>query len=73
MSLSNSFNSIPIFLVFDLTLPGIEPKIYHTQGEHAKHYPTDVVKHTWKKLFIQPNRIPTNVTFARKSSSLNTT
>ena len=40
---------IPIFLVFDLTLPGIEPKIYHTQGEHAKHYPTDAVKHTWKK------------------------
>jgi hypothetical protein len=28
-------------IVFGLTRPGIEPTIYHTQGEHANHYATD--------------------------------
>ena len=33
---------IPI-LVFDLTLPELEPTIYLTRGEHANHYATDAV------------------------------
>jgi hypothetical protein len=33
---------IPI-LVFGLTKPGLEPTIYHTRGEHANHYNTNVV------------------------------
>ena len=33
---------IPIYcLLFDLI--GLEPTIYHTQGEHANHYTTDAV------------------------------
>jgi hypothetical protein len=28
---------------FGLTRPGIKPTIYHTQGEYASHYTTDVV------------------------------
>jgi hypothetical protein len=31
------------FIVFGLTSPGLEPMIYHTQGEHANHYTTDAV------------------------------
>jgi hypothetical protein len=31
------------FIVFGLTQPGLEPTIYHTRGEHARHYATDVV------------------------------
>jgi hypothetical protein len=31
------------FIVFGLTQPGLEPMIYHTQGEHANHYTTDAV------------------------------
>jgi hypothetical protein len=31
------------FLVFGLTRPGLEPTIYHTRGDHANHYTTDVV------------------------------
>ena len=31
-------------LVFGLTQTGLEPKIYHTQGEHANHYTTDEPK-----------------------------
>jgi hypothetical protein len=31
------------FIVFGLTQPWLEPTIYHTQGEHANHYTTDVV------------------------------
>ena len=30
-------------LVFGLTRPWLEPTIYHTWGEHANHYATDVV------------------------------
>ena len=26
------------FIVFGLTLPGLEPTIYRTRGEHANHY-----------------------------------
>jgi hypothetical protein len=31
-------------IVFGLTQLGPEPKIYHTRGEHANHYATDVVQ-----------------------------
>jgi hypothetical protein len=31
-------------MVFGLTRPGLEPTIYRTQGEHANHYTTDVVR-----------------------------
>ena len=31
------------FIVFDLTRPGLEPMIYHTQGEHGNHYYTVAV------------------------------
>jgi hypothetical protein len=31
------------FIVIGLTQPGLEPTIYHTPGEHARHYATDVV------------------------------
>ena len=30
-------------IVFGLTRSGLEPTIYHTRGEHANHYTTDVV------------------------------
>ena len=30
------------YIVFGLTPPGLEPTIYRTRGEHAKHYATDV-------------------------------
>jgi hypothetical protein len=33
-----------IFIVFDLTRPGMELVIYRTQGEHANHYTMDAVK-----------------------------
>jgi hypothetical protein len=29
-----------IFTVSGLTRPGLQPTIYHTQGEHANHYTT---------------------------------
>jgi hypothetical protein len=32
------------FIVFGLTRPGLEPTIYCTRGEHAKHYTTDSVE-----------------------------
>jgi hypothetical protein len=32
-----------IFIVFGLTKLGLEPTIYHTQGEHGYHYTTDAV------------------------------
>ena len=32
------------FIVFGLTLSGLEPTIYRTLGEHANHYTTDAVK-----------------------------
>ena len=35
---------IPIFIAFALTRPTLEPMIYHIQGEHANHYPTNVVQ-----------------------------
>jgi hypothetical protein len=37
------------FIVFGLTRPGLEPNIYHTRGENANHYTTDVVycKNCW--------------------------
>ena len=28
------------FIVFGLTLSGVEPTVYHTQGERANHYNT---------------------------------
>jgi hypothetical protein len=31
-------------IVFGLTQPGAEPKIYRTRGEHANHYATDAVQ-----------------------------
>jgi hypothetical protein len=31
------------FIVFGLTLPGLEPTIYRTRGEPANHYATDAV------------------------------
>ena len=31
------------FIVFGLTQPGLEPKIYRTRGEHGNHYVTDAV------------------------------
>ena len=34
---------IPI-LVFNWIRPGVEPTIYHTQGEHANYYTTNVVR-----------------------------
>ena len=34
---------IPIFIVFGLIRPAIEPTIYHIRGEHANHYITDEV------------------------------
>jgi hypothetical protein len=34
-----------ILLVSGLTRRGFEPTIYHTRGEHATHYTTDVVHH----------------------------
>jgi hypothetical protein len=30
-------------IVFGLTRPGLEPKIYHTRGEHSNRYATDTV------------------------------
>jgi hypothetical protein len=30
------------FILFGLTRSGLEPTIYHTQGEHANHYITSV-------------------------------
>ena len=33
--------------VFDMTRSGLEPTIYHTRGEHANHYTTDVVGSLW--------------------------
>ena len=32
------------FIVFGLTQPGLVPLIYHTRGEHANHYTTNVVQ-----------------------------
>ena len=32
------------FIVFGFTQSGIEPKIYHTRGDHANHFDTDAVK-----------------------------
>ena len=34
-----------IFIVFDLTRPGMELAIYRTQGEHANHYTTVYTSH----------------------------
>ena len=31
-------------IVFGLTQPGAEPKIYRTRGEHANHYASDAVQ-----------------------------
>jgi hypothetical protein len=31
------------FKTFGLTRPGLEPTIYRTRDEHAKHYTTDVI------------------------------
>jgi hypothetical protein len=31
------------FVIFGLTQPWLEPKIYHTCGEHANHFTTDAV------------------------------
>ena len=31
------------FIVFGSTRPRLEPMVYHTRGEHADHYTTDVV------------------------------
>jgi len=32
------------FIVFGLTRPGLKSITYHTQGDHANHYITDVVQ-----------------------------
>lgn len=32
-----------IVQIFALALPGLEPTIYGTQGEHTNHYATDAV------------------------------
>ena len=32
------------FIVFGLTLSGLEPTIYHIRGEHANHYTTDATR-----------------------------
>jgi len=32
------------FIVLGLTLPELEPLLYHIRGEHASHYNTDAVK-----------------------------
>ena len=34
-------------VVFGLTRPGPEPKIYRTRGEHANYYATDAVQTFW--------------------------
>jgi hypothetical protein len=31
------------FIVFSLTWPGLEPTIYHTQGEHNNQYTTKFI------------------------------
>jgi hypothetical protein len=31
------------FIIFVLTQPGLEPKIYRTWGEHANHYTTTIL------------------------------
>ena len=31
-------------IVFNWIRPGVEPTIYHTQGEHANYYTTNVVR-----------------------------
>jgi hypothetical protein len=33
------------FIVFGLTQTGLEPTIYHTRGEHPKHYITNTLSH----------------------------
>ena len=42
------------FIVFDLTLSGIEPAIaiYHTGGEHANHYTTEAVMVLYRCAYI---------------------
>jgi hypothetical protein len=34
---------LTLFIVFGLTLPGLESAIYNTRGEHANHYATEAV------------------------------
>jgi hypothetical protein len=38
------------FIVFGLQLPGLEPKIYRTRGEHANHYATDAVEAIYQRI-----------------------
>ena len=38
------------FIVFGLQLPGLEPTIYRTRGEHANHYATDAVFNVYVEL-----------------------
>jgi hypothetical protein len=33
------------FIIFCLTRPGLDPTIFHTQGEQTNHYMMDVVQH----------------------------
>ena len=40
------------FIVFGLIRSGLEPKIYHTRGEHANHYTTDAIFYVEKCLFL---------------------
>jgi len=42
------------FIVFGMIRTGVEPTIYHTQGELAKHYAIDAVVIS----FLQISRIP---------------
>jgi hypothetical protein len=38
-------------IVFGLTLPGLEPTIYRTRGEHSNHYATAAVQNASKLAF----------------------
>ena len=43
------------FLVFGLTRSGLQPRIYHTRGEHVDHYTTDAVDDFFYKVKISTN------------------
>ena len=41
------------FIVFGLIRPGLEPMIYHAQGEHGDHYAKDAVYENEKLRVMQ--------------------
>jgi hypothetical protein len=41
-----------LLIVFGLTRSGFKPTIYHTRGEHANHYITDVAHHQWTVIYM---------------------